>query len=124
MRKSSCTVIAALAVSLLGTSGAHASMPRAAHLPGDVTATECIEGGGVEIIISARTGGGTGAHSRRCARWAAPGRWTDRAISIVTGGADLAAVARGPGRESRTPGWCRWSRRPPTAPSDSERRPG
>ncbi|CAM5443624.1 Secreted protein OS=Streptomyces tendae OX=1932 GN=GUR47_05105 PE=4 SV=1 [Streptomyces tendae] len=64
MRKSSCTVIAALAVSLLGTSGAHASMPRAAHLPGDVTATECIEGGGV-IIISA-DGDGTGSFTTLC----------------------------------------------------------
>ncbi|MFG3112487.1 hypothetical protein [Streptomyces tendae] len=64
MRKSSCTVIAALAVSVLCATGARASVPRVASLPGEVTASECVAGGGV-IIISA-DGDGTGSFTSLC----------------------------------------------------------
>ncbi|MFE5262210.1 hypothetical protein [Streptomyces coelicoflavus] len=64
MRKSSCTVIAALAVWALGATGAQAAVLRVPDLPGEVTATECIEGGGV-IIISA-DGDGTGSFTTLC----------------------------------------------------------
>ncbi|MFF0644423.1 hypothetical protein ACFYVV_12525 [Streptomyces tendae] len=56
MRKSSCTVIAALAVSVLCATGARASVPRAAGLPGEVTASQCVAGGGVIIISEDGTG--------------------------------------------------------------------
>ncbi|CAL9669200.1 hypothetical protein [Streptomyces sp. enrichment culture] len=64
MRKSSCTLLAALAVSVLCATGAQASGPRAASLPGEVTASECIRGGGV-IVISA-DGDGTGSFTSLC----------------------------------------------------------
>ncbi|MFL9653126.1 hypothetical protein ACJ7VE_05325 [Streptomyces sp. PB17] len=64
MRKSSCTVIAALAVSVLCATGVRASVPRAAGLPGEVSASECIAGGGV-IVISA-DGDGTGSFTSLC----------------------------------------------------------
>ncbi|WP_030185301.1 hypothetical protein [Streptomyces violaceorubidus] len=64
MRKSSCTVIAALALSVLCATGARASVPRAPVLPSEVTATECVEGGGV-IVISA-DGDGSGAFTTLC----------------------------------------------------------
>ncbi|MFK0066915.1 hypothetical protein [Streptomyces sp. NPDC091046] len=64
MRKSSCTLIAALAVSVLCATGAQASVPRAVSLPGEVTASECIRGGGV-IVISA-DGDGTGSFTSLC----------------------------------------------------------
>ncbi|PPS86251.1 hypothetical protein [Streptomyces sp. MH60] len=64
MRKSSCTVIAALVLSVLCATGARASVPRAPGLWRDVTATACIEGGGV-IVISA-DGDGTGSFTALC----------------------------------------------------------
>ncbi|MGW4544803.1 hypothetical protein ACWEN4_00255 [Streptomyces violaceorubidus] len=64
MRKSSCTVIAALALSVLCDTGARASVPHAASVPGEVTATECVAGGGV-IVISA-DGDGSGAFTTLC----------------------------------------------------------
>lgn len=65
MRKSSCTLIAALTVSVLCAAGAGAaSVPSAVSLPAEVTATECIEGGGV-IVISA-DGDGTGSFTSLC----------------------------------------------------------
>ena len=64
MRKSSCTVIAAVALWILCATEAEAAEPGAPGLPGEVTATECIEGGGV-IIISA-DGDGTGAFTTLC----------------------------------------------------------
>ncbi|MFJ3037647.1 MULTISPECIES: hypothetical protein [Streptomyces] len=64
MRKSSCTVIAALAVSVLCATGARASVPRAASLPAEVTASQCVAGGGV-IVISA-DGDGTGSFTSLC----------------------------------------------------------
>ncbi|KAF2775648.1 hypothetical protein ACFWQ6_27350 [Streptomyces coelicoflavus] len=64
MRKSSCTVIAALAVWALSAAGAEAAVLRVPDLPGEVTATECIQGGGV-IIISA-DGDGTGSFTTLC----------------------------------------------------------
>ncbi|MGG8340100.1 hypothetical protein ACQ87T_26375, partial [Streptomyces lividans] len=64
MRKSSCTVVAALALSVLGATGAEASAPRAPSVASDVTASECLRGGGV-IIISA-DGDGTGTFTKLC----------------------------------------------------------
>ncbi|AIV32432.1 hypothetical protein LMJ38_33445 [Streptomyces sp. R1] len=64
MRKSSCTVIAAVTLWILCAAGAEAAEPGAPGLPGEVTATECIEGGGV-IIISA-DGDGTGSFTALC----------------------------------------------------------
>ncbi|MFG2679554.1 hypothetical protein [Streptomyces sp. NPDC048392] len=64
MRKSSWAVSAALAVSLLCAVPAQAAAPRAPYAPGDVTADECLRGGGL-IIISA-DGEGTGAFTARC----------------------------------------------------------
>ncbi|MGC0387162.1 hypothetical protein RKD32_006898 [Streptomyces sp. SAI-195] len=64
MRKSSCTVLAALALSVLCATGARASVPHAPSVPGEVTATECIQGGGV-IVISA-DGDGTGSFTTIC----------------------------------------------------------
>ncbi|MDG9723227.1 hypothetical protein [Streptomyces sp. DH41] len=52
MRKSSWAVIAALTLPVLCAAAAEAAVPRATHLPGDVTATECGRGGAV-IVISA-----------------------------------------------------------------------
>ncbi|MFE0802802.1 hypothetical protein [Streptomyces sp. NPDC058812] len=65
MRKSSWTVIAALAVSVLCAAPAQAAVPRAEHVPVDVTPTECIQGGGV-IIISVDGSSGTGSFTKRC----------------------------------------------------------
>ncbi|MDT0614937.1 hypothetical protein [Streptomyces lancefieldiae] len=62
MRQSSWAVIAALAVSVLCAAEAKAVVPRAAHLPGDVAATERVRGGGV--VISA-DGEGTGSSTAR-----------------------------------------------------------
>ncbi|MCM1938142.1 hypothetical protein NC239_07900 [Streptomyces sp. G3] len=64
MRKSSCTVVAAVALWILCAAGAEAAEPGAPGLLGKVTATECIEGGGV-IIISA-AGDGTGSFTTLC----------------------------------------------------------
>lgn len=64
MRESSWAVVAALAVSVLCAAPAAAAVPRATHLPGDVTASECLRGGGV-ILISA-DGEGTGSFTARC----------------------------------------------------------
>ncbi|MFD6193525.1 hypothetical protein [Streptomyces sp. NPDC060275] len=64
MRKSSCTVAAALALSVPGATGAEASVPRAPSVAGDVTATECLQGGG-RIIITA-VGTGTGSVTALC----------------------------------------------------------
>ncbi|MFB6553925.1 hypothetical protein [Streptomyces sp. NPDC056405] len=64
MRKSSWAVVAALVLSVLCAAPAEAAVSRAAHLPVDVTATECIQGGGV-IIISV-DGSGTGSFTKRC----------------------------------------------------------
>ncbi|OMI91793.1 hypothetical protein BSZ07_02655 [Streptomyces sp. M1013] len=64
MRKSSCTVLAALALSVLCATGARAAVPHAPSLPSDVTATECVQGGGV-IVISA-DGDGTGSFTTIC----------------------------------------------------------
>ncbi|MBQ1095193.1 hypothetical protein ACIQ1J_09135 [Streptomyces sp. NPDC097107] len=65
MRKSSWAVVAALALSVLCAAPAEAAVSRAAHLPVDVTATECIRGGGV-IIISVDGSSGTGSFTKRC----------------------------------------------------------
>ncbi|MER6166225.1 hypothetical protein [Streptomyces violaceorubidus] len=64
MRKSSCTVIAALALSVMCATGARASVPHAPGLPSEVTATECVEGGGV-IVISADSDG-SGSFTTLC----------------------------------------------------------
>ncbi|MFA3878176.1 hypothetical protein ABS735_31765 [Streptomyces sp. MMCC 100] len=64
MRKSSCTVITALAVWVLCAAGAEAAVLRSPDLPGEVTATECIQGGGV-IIISA-DGEGADSFTKLC----------------------------------------------------------
>lgn len=64
MRESSWAVVAALTLSVLCAAPAEAAVSRAAHLPVDVTATECIQGGGV-IIISV-DGSGTGSFTKRC----------------------------------------------------------
>ncbi|MFE9702915.1 hypothetical protein [Streptomyces sp. NPDC005930] len=64
MRKTSCTVIAALAVWMLCAAGADAAVLRAPGLPGEVTAAECIQGGGL-IIVSA-DGEGTGSFTKLC----------------------------------------------------------
>ncbi|MEU4980033.1 hypothetical protein [Streptomyces sp. NPDC021969] len=56
MRKSSCTVVAALALSVLGATGAEASVPRAPGVASDVTATECLQGGGGIVITADGTG--------------------------------------------------------------------
>ncbi|MEJ1202690.1 MULTISPECIES: hypothetical protein [unclassified Streptomyces] len=64
MRKSSWAAVAALALSVLSAAPAEAAVSRAVHLPVDVTATECIQGGGV-IIISV-DGSGTGSFTKRC----------------------------------------------------------
>ncbi|MEV8127412.1 hypothetical protein AB0P07_25555 [Streptomyces sp. NPDC085944] len=64
MRKSSCTMIAAVALWLLCAAGAGAAELGAPGLLRQVTATECIEGGGV-IIISA-DGDGTGSFTTLC----------------------------------------------------------
>jgi len=59
MRKSSCTVVAALALSVLGATGAEASAPSVAS---DVTATECLQGGGGIVV----TADGAGALTAFC----------------------------------------------------------
>ncbi|MFD5653883.1 MULTISPECIES: hypothetical protein [unclassified Streptomyces] len=59
MRKSSCTVVAALALSVLGAAGAQASVPRAPSVASDVTATECLQGGGGIVITADGTGTGS-----------------------------------------------------------------
>ncbi|KOX49038.1 MULTISPECIES: hypothetical protein [Streptomyces] len=64
MRKSSCTVIAAAALWVLGAAGAQAAVPRVPGLPGGVTAAECVGGGGV-IVISA-DGDGSGSFTQLC----------------------------------------------------------
>ncbi|MFD5285330.1 hypothetical protein [Streptomyces rubrogriseus] len=62
MRKSSCTVVAALALSVLGATGAEASAPRAPSVASDVTATECLQGGGGIVV----TADGAGALTAFC----------------------------------------------------------
>ncbi|CAL9666160.1 hypothetical protein [Streptomyces sp. enrichment culture] len=52
MRKSSWGVGAALAVSVLCAAWAQAAAAHVPYLPGDVTADECLRGGGL-IVISA-----------------------------------------------------------------------
>ncbi|MEV2256499.1 hypothetical protein AB0I94_39185 [Streptomyces sp. NPDC050147] len=65
MRDSSWAVVPALTLSLLcAAPAAAAAEPRATHLPGDVTANQCIRGGGM-IIISADSEG-TGRLRARC----------------------------------------------------------
>ncbi|WP_399894037.1 hypothetical protein ACGH7X_36560 [Streptomyces sp. BBFR51] len=64
MRKSSWTVIAALAVSVVCGPVAQAAVSRTPRLPGDVTATECLQGGG--MIVIAADGRGTGSLTARC----------------------------------------------------------
>ncbi|GAA2573693.1 MULTISPECIES: hypothetical protein [Streptomyces] len=72
MRKSSWTAIAALAVSVLCAAGAQAAERGAPARPGEVTATECVRGGGV-IVISA-DGDGTGSFTRLCSGGAHDGQ--------------------------------------------------
>jgi hypothetical protein len=66
MRKSTWAVVAALTVPVLCAAPAEASVSvsRTASLPADVTATECVQGGGV-IIISVDQSG-TGSFTKRC----------------------------------------------------------
>lgn len=69
MRNSSWAVAAAVALSVLcAAPAAAAAGPRATHLPGGVTATQCVRGGGMIIItadseaagsLTARCQGGT-----------------------------------------------------------------
>ncbi|MFE8919906.1 hypothetical protein [Streptomyces rochei] len=64
MRKSPWAVVAALALPVLGAAPADAAMTRTAHLPTDVTASECIQGGGL-IVVSVDQSG-TGSFTKRC----------------------------------------------------------
>ncbi|MFH9599310.1 hypothetical protein ACH4MK_01360 [Streptomyces rochei] len=64
MRKSPWAVVAALALPVLGAAPADAAMTRTAHLPADVTASECIQGGGL-IVVSVDQSG-TGSFTKRC----------------------------------------------------------
>jgi hypothetical protein len=74
MRESSWSVIAALTLAVLCAAPAEAAVTRAlaadsgalraTRLPSDVTATQCIQGGGV-IIVSV-DGTGTGTFTKRC----------------------------------------------------------
>jgi hypothetical protein len=57
-------VSAALALSLLCAAPEAAAAAGAARLPAEVTASECVQGGGV-IIISV-DGSGTGSFTKRC----------------------------------------------------------
>ncbi|MGI5391225.1 hypothetical protein [Streptomyces sp. CA-251251] len=74
MRESFWSVTAALTLAVLCAAPAGAAparalpadsgAPRATRLPGDVTATQCVQGGGV-IIVSV-DGTGTGTFTKRC----------------------------------------------------------
>jgi hypothetical protein len=64
MRESSWTAVAALALSIPCVPGAEAALLRAPRLSGDVTATECVRGGGVLVIPAG--GEGAGPVSTRC----------------------------------------------------------
>ncbi|GGY99976.1 hypothetical protein GCM10010385_56920 [Streptomyces geysiriensis] len=64
MRKSPWAVVPALALPVLGAAPADAAMTRTAHLPADVTASECIQGGGL-IVVSVDQSG-TGSFTKRC----------------------------------------------------------
>ncbi|MFE0811217.1 hypothetical protein ACFW4M_11485 [Streptomyces sp. NPDC058794] len=64
MRKSLWAVVAALTVPVLCAAPAAASGSPDAHLPADVTATECIQGGGL-IVVSVDQSG-TGSFTKRC----------------------------------------------------------
>ncbi|MGW8063732.1 hypothetical protein ACVV2G_15995 [Streptomyces ziwulingensis] len=74
MRESSWAAVAALTVSILCVVPAEAAVPRSgpadtaalrsARLPGDVTAAQCIQGGGVIIVSVDGTGAGT--FTKRC----------------------------------------------------------
>ncbi|MDG9689008.1 hypothetical protein CJI59_22215 [Streptomyces sp. Alain-F2R5] len=64
MRKSTWAVVAAMTVPVLCAAPAGAFAPRTAHLPADVTATECVQGGGVVIISVDQSG--TGSFTKRC----------------------------------------------------------
>ncbi|MET9778128.1 hypothetical protein ABZ023_28400 [Streptomyces sp. NPDC006367] len=83
MRRSSCAVLVALAVSVLCAAPADAAGTRAARLPAEVTAAECVEGGGV-IVVSA-DGEGTGSFTARCQGGTHDGEAVTRAARPVPG---------------------------------------
>ncbi|WP_217140353.1 hypothetical protein [Streptomyces sp. AC627_RSS907] len=64
MRQSSWAVIAALAVSVPCAAPARTVVPRAAHRPGGVRATERVRGGGANLPAD-REGAGTGSSTAR-----------------------------------------------------------
>ncbi|MFC7983960.1 hypothetical protein [Streptomyces sp. NPDC057336] len=64
MRKSLWAVVTALTVPVLCAAPAEASGSPGAHLPADVTATECIQGGGL-IVVSVDQSG-RGSFTKRC----------------------------------------------------------
>ncbi|MFV0132163.1 hypothetical protein ACLGIH_02675 [Streptomyces sp. HMX87] len=68
MNKSSCALVAALAVAVAFPVPADAAPAReslgVAHAPADVTALECLRGGG--MLIVAADGSGPGGFTKRC----------------------------------------------------------
>ncbi|MGC9495961.1 hypothetical protein [Streptomyces sp. WG7] len=73
MRKSSWAVIAALAVPVPCAASTEAAVPHSGPLPGDVTATGCVQGGGATAASAGReetgsctAGGRRGTHDGEC----------------------------------------------------------